>query len=274
MASVLGSAVDPAAQVRWLSRHMVAILVTSAALFALPALLHWAGTGTLILGDFLDVTVYRAGGSALLRGEPLYAADLPVAAGAFPFTYPPFAAVLFTPLTLLPSWLCRALVIPVHLGLLTAVVRTCLRRSARPAGAELKRATMALTALVFLLEPLAWTMWLGQINLVLLAVVLWDLTGRSRWAGVGAGIAAGIKLTPALFIGYLLVTRRSGRRARRWRPRRPRWASGSSPPLGTRRGTGAAPSPRQGGSPRWQAGGTCRCTGCWRGCWAPGMPNG
>jgi alpha-1,2-mannosyltransferase len=51
---------------------------------------------------------------------------------------------------------------------------------------------------------------LGQINLVLLALVVGDLLAakQSKWAGIGIGLAAGLKLTPALFIVYLLVTRR------------------------------------------------------------------
>ncbi|MCO5969908.1 glycosyltransferase family 87 protein [Actinoallomurus soli] len=53
------------------------------------------------------------------------------------------------------------------------------------------------------------TLWFGQINLILMALVLTDLRqgdGR-RWEGVGIGIATGIKLTPGIFIAYLLFTR-------------------------------------------------------------------
>ncbi len=63
-----------------------------------------------------------------------------------------------------------------------------------------------------LFEPLRDTFSFGQVNLLLLALVLGDCwllsTGRSRWAGVGIGLAAAIKLTPALFIGLLLLARR------------------------------------------------------------------
>jgi len=56
-------------------------------------------------------------------------------------------------------------------------------------------------------------MYLGQVNLVLMALIIWDLcqpdTGRSRWwKGFGTGIAAGIKLVPLIFIPYLLLTRK------------------------------------------------------------------
>ncbi|SEG88312.1 alpha-1,2-mannosyltransferase [Saccharopolyspora kobensis] len=195
-------------RLRWLSRHVVAVVVLSAAVFAVPSLLHWAFTGQMVVGDFLDITVYRAGGAALLHGEPLYEADLRVAVGSFPFTYTPFAAVLFTPLALIPAWLCQALVIPSHIALLAAVVWRCLRCIGHHPDRELRRAAVAITAVLFVLEPITWTMWLGQINLLLLAVVLFDLTARGRWSGVGLGIATGIKLTPGLFIVYLLCTRR------------------------------------------------------------------
>ncbi len=129
-------------RLHWLSRHMTSVLVVSVAVFLVPSLLQWAFTGRLVFGDFLDVTVYRAGGAALLHGEPLYAADLPVGTGSFPFTYPPFAAAVFAPMALVPAWLCRALVIPVHIGLLTAVVRRCLRCTGHPDTRRLRRAAL------------------------------------------------------------------------------------------------------------------------------------
>ena len=60
------------------------------------------------------------------------------------------------------------------------------------------------------------TIYLGQINLILMAAIMWDLTqpdttknGKYRWwKGVVTGIAAGIKLTPLIFVPYLLVTRK------------------------------------------------------------------
>ena len=56
-------------------------------------------------------------------------------------------------------------------------------------------------------------MYLGQVNLVLMALILWDLTqpdtDKTRWwKGFGTGVAAGIKLTPLIFIPYLLVARK------------------------------------------------------------------
>ena len=57
------------------------------------------------------------------------------------------------------------------------------------------------------------TIYLGQVNLVLMALIIWDLcqpdTDKSRWwKGFGTGVAAGIKLVPLIFIPYLLLARK------------------------------------------------------------------
>jgi alpha-1,2-mannosyltransferase len=50
-------------------------------------------------------------------------------------------------------------------------------------------------------------LYLGQIEPLLMLLVVWDLTrpDSKRWKGIGIGIAAGIKLVPLLFIPYLLL---------------------------------------------------------------------
>ena len=69
---------------------------------------------------------------------------------------------------------------------------------------------MAIAALGARLEPVEETLYFGQVNLVLMAVVVCDLLlpDSSRVKGIGVGIAAGFKLTPAIFVVYLLATRR------------------------------------------------------------------
>ena len=64
-------------------------------------------------------------------------------------------------------------------------------------------------AVLLALDPIRTTFYLGQINVVLLAVVLADVTGRpGRWRGVGVGLAAAVKLTPLVFVVYLMLTGR------------------------------------------------------------------
>jgi alpha-1,2-mannosyltransferase len=61
------------------------------------------------------------------------------------------------------------------------------------------------------LEPIRETLGWGQIDLVIAALVLADVVALRRrrlWAGVGIGLATAIKVTPGLFLAYLLVTRR------------------------------------------------------------------
>ena len=59
-------------------------------------------------------------------------------------------------------------------------------------------------------EPVDRTIYLGQIELVLMALIMWDMCqpDRRRWKGAGVGLAAGIKMVPLLFIVYLALTRR------------------------------------------------------------------
>jgi len=68
------------------------------------------------------------------------------------------------------------------------------------------------TAFAFTLEPFRQTLSFGQINIYLTLLVALDLLvlGRrgSKWTGVGIGLATAIKLTPGIFIIYLLVVGR------------------------------------------------------------------
>jgi len=71
-------------------------------------------------------------------------------------------------------------------------------------------------AVTFWLQPVVRTIYLGQINLLLMAAIIWDLTQpdfdnskkRRWWKGAVTGIAAGIKLTPLIFVPYLLLRKR------------------------------------------------------------------
>ncbi|MER5812077.1 glycosyltransferase family 87 protein [Streptomyces sp. NPDC002033] len=124
-----------------------------------------------------------------------------------PAAYPPFAAILFTPASWLPAAVLKAVLV-LGSGCLLAllVLLSCRlgRLRARPGG------VLAVTIAGLWLEPLFQSPLPGQINLALACLALWDL-GRPRFAlgkGFALGIAAGITLTPAVFIPYLLVTRR------------------------------------------------------------------
>src|SRR3954464_996657 len=152
----------------------------------------WPAAHTLMI----DLQVYRAGGEAVLRGSPLYDGGVLL---DLPFVYPPFAALVFVPLTALPLPVLKIAWTVAGLALLVFVVR----RSAAVLGRPLDpAATALLVAVVLALDPVRTTFYLGQINVVLLALVLADLTGRpeGRLRGVGVGIAAALKLPPLLLV--------------------------------------------------------------------------
>jgi alpha-1,2-mannosyltransferase len=163
---------------------------------------------------FGDLSIYTAGGAAVLHGTPLY--QLRFAFG-LRFTYPPFAALLFAPLTWLPVTAGRVLVsaatvlaLPVTSYLVLRLPPWPARIASRDRAAQL---ALAFSAAAIWLEPERTNLKYGQINVFLTFMVLADLVwieqGRhARIGGVGIGVAAGIKLTPALFVVYLVATRR------------------------------------------------------------------
>ncbi|MFC7381956.1 glycosyltransferase 87 family protein [Sphaerisporangium rhizosphaerae] len=156
---------------------------------------------------WIDLEVYREGGAAVLRGTSVY--DLVVGGRSLQFTYSPFAAMLFTPLALVEMETASGIWVLISILALEAVIwilvglTTVKRRGRRAAHALL----VVIAALP--LYPVALTLWNGQIGIILLLVIVADLThGKEKWRGIGTGIAAGIKLTPLIFIPYLLLTRR------------------------------------------------------------------
>ena len=166
----------------------------------------------------VDLAVYRSGGMIVRHVAPLYNSHLKaplydwVGYGKLhlPFTYTPFAALAFAIISFVPWWLTQQLSVAVNMIALLAALWLTLgglgyRRGPVRLGATLLAAGVALWS-----EPVLRTMYLGQVNLVLMALIIWDLcqpdTPNSRWwKGFGTGVAAGIKLVPLIFIPYLLV---------------------------------------------------------------------
>ncbi|MGW6059992.1 glycosyltransferase 87 family protein [Streptomyces sp. NPDC055189] len=177
--------------------------------------------------SMIDLMVYRAEGETVRAGGDLYA--LRTTEAHLPTTYPPFAALLFTPLTLLETADMRTLATLGNLLLLVAFVHLAFRLigpaggtgPATSTGHARVEAALWVSALAVWAEPVWTTLRYGQINLLLAVLVLWDLSRRPdhRWAGLGIGIAAAIKLTPALFAVFLLLTGAAEAvRRGQWRP--------------------------------------------------------
>jgi alpha-1,2-mannosyltransferase len=159
--------------------------------------------------QFADLQVYRMGGSAALHGGPLYQLRL----GSLPFTYPPFAAVVFTGLAVVPWRVAVAVLTGASVVALPAALYLVLRlpgRSLMPAGRPAWTVALAAAAAAIWLEPARATLGYGQVDILLTAAVLYDLSlpDTARRKGVMIGLAAGLKLTPAIFAVYLLITGR------------------------------------------------------------------
>jgi alpha-1,2-mannosyltransferase len=154
-----------------------------------------------------DLQVYRWGGSLARQAGPLYTAKFQ---GTLSFTYPPFAAAVFEPLSALPLLAVKQAVIACSvLALFASAWLAWGGAGVRDSWAR-AAAALAVTDLALCTDPVQQTINLGQINLVLMAVVLADLLtpGDRWWRGAGVGLATGLKLSPGIFIAYLLVTRR------------------------------------------------------------------
>jgi alpha-1,2-mannosyltransferase len=162
--------------------------------------------------NFVDLHVYVGGAGMLDQPGRLYDYVYPDQTPDFalPFTYPPFAAVVFYPLHLLPFGLVA---FAWQLGIVAAlygVVRIS-QRLLPAAGTGDRSVAMLWTAVGIWIEPLRSTFDYGQINVLLVLAVL-GAVYSSRWwiSGLLVGLAAGVKLTPAVTGLYFLGMRRWG----------------------------------------------------------------
>ncbi|WFE30789.1 glycosyltransferase 87 family protein [Solwaraspora sp. WMMD791] len=163
--------------------------------------------------DFYDLKIYLSAMRWWAEGNPLYDYVQPdVVQGELYFTYPPFTALLLRPFAAVGPGVAATVF---TVGTLLAVVVTTVWLVTPIAHRRgLPRWWLAGLAvpLVVLIEPTRETIFLGQINMLLVVLILADLLfavpQRSRWAGVGIGLATAIKLFPGIFIVYLLITRR------------------------------------------------------------------
>ena len=163
----------------------------------------------------VDLGVYLRLGGRYVFTSHLYSFVLPNT--SLPFTYPPFAALLFAPWqrtfhgvgSVQAVWTMGNLV--ALIGILVLSVRLV-----RPALGRMAtwRLALALTLPALLLNPVLITVGFGQVNLFVTFLVMWDLLSERRIGkrqlplGMATGLAAAVKLTPLLFLPYLVLTRR------------------------------------------------------------------
>jgi alpha-1,2-mannosyltransferase len=185
------------------TRARIAVVAAVTALCALGFWWLWRSQ------HFFDLKIYIAAEKWWLGGHNLYDFAQPDALqGSLSFTYPPFAALVLTPLGLLPASAGYALM---TVGTLASVAVTTWWLTS--AFQSHWYAFGIALPMVLLIEPTRATLSFGQINMWLVLLIMADLLvglpKARQWAGVGIGLAAAIKLTPALFIVYLFLSRRT-----------------------------------------------------------------
>jgi alpha-1,2-mannosyltransferase len=160
--------------------------------------------------NFVDLHVYVGGAAMLDHPGSLYdyvyadqTPDFPL-----PFTYPPFAAIVFYPLHFLPFGFVA---LAWQLGTVAALYGV-VRISQRLLPGEGDRGTAMLWAAVGIwIEPVRSTFDYGQINVPLVLAVLYAVYCARWWlSGLLVGFAAGVKLTPAVSGLYFVGARRWG----------------------------------------------------------------
>ncbi|MCZ7440693.1 glycosyltransferase 87 family protein [Micromonospora sp. WMMC241] len=178
--------------------------------------------------NFFDMKIYHGAVVWWASGNELY--DFVAPSTTLGFTYPPFAGLVMLPMSWLPvdgAGFVNALA---SIGALAVVLAALLRPIVDRLGWSLWFTVGIATPLAVAIEPSRETLGYGQVNLLLFALIMTDLVGlrwrakrgthhetaetplarflfSGAWAGVGIGLATAVKLTPALFIAYLMLTR-------------------------------------------------------------------
>jgi alpha-1,2-mannosyltransferase len=159
----------------------------------------------------VDLDVYRLGAGVWWHGGDLYG-QLPALrfGGHLPFIYPPIAAVALTPFAVVPFGVASAAMALLTMAALVFVLVLVLR------SLDLRPSPLVVGVLLpaaLVLEPVRQTLYYGQVNILLMALVAADcLARRPRWPrGALVGLAAAIKLSPAMFVLFFLP--RGDRRA-------------------------------------------------------------
>ena len=169
----------------------------------------------------IDIDVYQMGAQAWLDGHPLYRGNVlfhtPIV--DLPFTYPPLAAVVFSPFAWLKMPAAGVAITALTLVLLivsTVIVLTGLdvwpTSKLLPGPAWLRRLWLAVVIVapaVIWLEPINSNFAFGQINVILMTLVLADcVPRRTPWPrGLMLGLGMALKLTPAVFLLYFVLRR-------------------------------------------------------------------
>jgi alpha-1,2-mannosyltransferase len=155
----------------------------------------------------LDLRVYRAGIDSWRSGHNPYLGNFTI--HHLHFTYPPFALLALSPLTWAPFGVTQIVLgVFSELALAAAVYAVCVR-SGRAGGSTLLAQSIGWASLsVLVVEPVRSNMNFGQINAVLMGLIVLDLlVVPRRHRGWLVGLAAAIKLTPLIFLAIPILER-------------------------------------------------------------------
>jgi alpha-1,2-mannosyltransferase len=160
---------------------------------------------------FFDLSVYYGAINYWMHdGGSLYDYLLPQ--NTYGFTYPPFAALTMLPMAITPWMVAIIISCVLCVATTTVVVYWLVDPISRREGWVRWFAVLVALCFATIFEPLRETFLFGQVNMLLLFLVAADfvlMLGRGRkWTGIGIGLATAIKLTPGIFILYLVITRR------------------------------------------------------------------
>ena len=150
----------------------------------------------------IDLQVYVYAVKDMLAGKDIFATTIPI--WSLYFIYPPIAAILMTPLAFGPYVFWQV----IWTGGLVWAQQSVLKRCGAPRGWKLGLLGIAV---VLAVEPIRTTLGYGQVNTMLMALVVADLLPdppehrRRIPQGILIGLAAAIKLTPALFVIFMLL---------------------------------------------------------------------
>jgi alpha-1,2-mannosyltransferase len=158
---------------------------------------------------YFDLRIYRNAVLWWLDGNDLY--SYVDEGGKYGFTYPPFAALVMVPMAFVPFAVAAALASVATAAAITLTTWWLVAPVAARHGWPRWYAVALAVPVVCTLEPIRETMGFGQVNLLLVALVFADIVALRRswaWAGAGIGLATAVKLTPGLFVVYLVLTGR------------------------------------------------------------------